>query len=133
MPGGSGSERVALLLRNTHFINALQRMGCHVCLDDFGTGFSSFAYLKHLKADVLKIDGLFIRSLTRELDSQVFVRAIIEVARGLGKKTVAEFVENQEILEMLRSFGVDMVQGYHLDKPQADHPALAGERLWTYS
>lgn len=110
------------------FINALQRMGCHVCLDDFGTGFASFAYLKHLKVDVLKIDGLFIRNLTREEDNQVFVRAIIEVARGLGKKTVAEFVESQEVLVMLRSLGVDMVQGYHLDQPQAQHPALEGAR-----
>jgi len=106
------------------FINALQCMGCHVCLDDFGTGFASFAYLKHLKVDVLKIDGLFIRNLAREQDDQVFVRSIIEVARGLGKKTVAEFVESQEILVMLQSLGVDMVQGYHLDQPQADHPAL---------
>jgi len=115
------------------FINALQRMGCHVCVDDFGTGFSSFAFLKHLKADVLKINGLFIHSLSHEFDSQVFVRAIIEVARGLEMKTAAEFVESQEILEMLKSFDVDMVQGYHLDQPQADHPALAGERLLTHS
>lgn len=106
------------------FINALQRTGCHVCLDDFGTGFASFAYLKHLKVDILKIDGLFIRNLTGEHDNQVFVRSIIDVARGLGKKTVAEFVESQEILLMLQAFGVDMVQGYYLDQPQAQHPAL---------
>lgn len=110
------------------FINALQRTGCHVCLDDFGTGFASFAYLKHLKVDILKIDGLFIRNLTREQDNQVFVRSIIDVARGLGKKTVAEFVESEEILVMLRALGVDMVQGYHLDQPQAMHPALARAR-----
>jgi diguanylate cyclase (GGDEF)-like protein len=106
------------------FIGALRRTGCHVCLDDFGTGFASFAYLKHLKVDVLKIDGLFIRNLPHEHDNQVFVRSIIEVARGLGKRTVAEFVENEESLRMLQAFGVDMVQGYHLDKPQEMHPAL---------
>ena len=75
---------------------------------------------------ILKIDGMFIRNLTREQDNQVFVRSIIEVARGLGKRTVAEFVENREELAMLRALGVDMVQGYHLDQPQASHPALAG-------
>lgn len=107
------------------FIDALRHTGCQVCLDDFGTGFASFAYLKHLKVDVLKIDGLFIRNLTHEHDNQVFVRAIIDVARGLGRRTVAEFVESQEILDMLKTLGVDMVQGYHLDQPQAEHPALA--------
>ncbi len=106
------------------FIEALRRTGCPVCLDDFGTGFSSFAYLKHLNADVLKIDGMFIRDLPNDRDNQVFVKAIVDVARGMNKITVAEFVESQEILEMLISFGVDLVQGYHLDIPRADHPAL---------
>lgn len=106
------------------FIAALRRTGCAICLDDFGTGFSSFAYLKHLQADILKIDGMFIRDLALERDNQVFVRAIIEVARGMGKQTVAEFVEDGRTLLMLREMGVDMVQGYHLDRPKADHPAL---------
>lgn len=106
------------------FIESLRLTGCQVCLDDFGTGFSSFAYLKHLNADVLKIDGLFIRNLHNDHDNQVFVKAIVDVARGMRKTTVAEFVENADILEMLKRFGVDMVQGYHLDMPKADHPAL---------
>jgi len=106
------------------FIEALHKTGCTTCLDDFGTGFSSFAYLKHLKADVLKIDGLFIRDLPNERDNQVFVKSIVDVARGLGKKTVAEFVENADILKMLQDMGVDMVQGYYLDKPQDNHPAI---------
>lgn len=106
------------------FIEALRKTGCITCLDDFGTGFASFAYLKHLKADVLKIDGLFIRDLSNDRDNQVFVKSIVDVARGLGKRTVAEFVENADTLAMLRRFGVDMVQGYHLDMPQEKHPAL---------
>lgn len=106
------------------FIEALHHTGCTTCLDDFGTGFSSFAYLKHLKADVLKIDGLFIRDLPNERDNQIFVKSIVDVARGLGKKTVAEFVENVDILNMLKLLGVDMVQGYHLDRPQENHPAI---------
>lgn len=111
------------------FIEALRKTGCITCLDDFGSGFASFAYLKHLKADVLKIDGLFIRDLPNDRDNQVFVKSIVDVARGLGKRTVAEFVENEETLVMLRHFGVDMVQGYHLDMPQEKHPALTGAGL----
>ncbi len=106
------------------FIEALRSTGCTVCLDDFGTGFSSFAYLKHLRADVLKIDGLFIRDLPNDRDNQVFVKSIVDVARGMNKFTIAEFVEDAETLEMLRRFGVDMVQGYHLDMPRDPHPAI---------
>jgi EAL domain-containing protein (putative c-di-GMP-specific phosphodiesterase class I) len=106
------------------FIEALRQTGCRVCLDDFGSGFSSFAYLKYLKADVLKIDGLFIRDLPNDRDNQVFVKSIVDVARGMRKTTIAEFVEDDETLAMLKGFGVDMVQGYHLDMPRADHPAL---------
>lgn len=106
------------------FIAALRRAGCLICLDDFGAGFASFAYLKHLRADILKIDGMFIRDLPQDLDNQVFVRTIIDVARGMGIRTVAEFVEDGKTLLMLREMGVDMVQGYHLDRPKADHPAL---------
>ncbi len=106
------------------FIEALRQTGCRVCLDDFGTGFSSFAYLKHLNADILKIDGLFIRDLANNYDNQIFVKAIVDVARGLRKTTVAEFVEDAETLEMLKKFGVDQVQGYYMDMPCADHPAL---------
>jgi EAL domain-containing protein (putative c-di-GMP-specific phosphodiesterase class I) len=106
------------------FIDALRHAGCTLCLDDFGSGFASFAYLKHLKVDMLKIDGLFIRNLPHDRDNQVFVRSIIEVARGMGKHTVAEFVEDGETLRLLRDFGVDMVQGHYLDRPRGDHPAL---------
>jgi len=111
------------------FIEALRQTGCRICLDDFGTGFSSFAYLKHLKADILKIDGLFIRDLPNDHDNQVFVKSIVDVARGMRKITVAEFVEDAETLEMLKHFGVDLVQGYHLDMPRAGHPALKGADL----
>ncbi|BBP05904.1 hypothetical protein TPL01_08120 [Sulfuriferula plumbiphila] len=103
------------------FIEALRHTGCIICLDDFGTGFASFAYLKHIKADILKIDGLFIRDIIFERDNQVFVKAIVDVARGLGKTTVAEFVESREIYAMLKEMGVDMVQGYYLDIPSGGH------------
>jgi len=107
------------------FIEALHQTGCGVSLDDFGTGFSSFAYLKHLQVDSVKIDGLFIRNLPNETDNQLFVKAMVTVARGLHKTTIAECVEDEETLLMLKGFGVDCVQGYYLEKPRADHPLLA--------
>jgi EAL domain-containing protein (putative c-di-GMP-specific phosphodiesterase class I) len=74
----------------------------------------------------VKIDGLFIRNLPNEHDNQLFVKAIVTVARGLHKTTVAECVEDEETLVMLRNFGVDCVQGYYLERPRADHPLLRG-------
>jgi len=109
------------------FIEALHQSGCITCLDDFGTGFSSFAYLKYLKVDALKIDGLFIRDLPNDPDNQLFVKSIADVARGMGKRTVAEFVEDAATLELLTKFGVDMVQGYFLDHPVEKHRALFGD------
>jgi diguanylate cyclase (GGDEF)-like protein/PAS domain S-box-containing protein len=106
------------------FIEALQHTGCGVCLDDFGTGFSSFAYLKHLHVDAIKIDGLFIRNLPKDPDNQLFVKAMVSVARGLHKTIIAECVEDEETLQMLASFGVDGVQGYHLEKPLANPPLI---------
>jgi diguanylate cyclase (GGDEF)-like protein/PAS domain S-box-containing protein len=106
------------------FIDSMRECGVRVCLDDFGSGFSSFAYLKHLDVDMLKIDGQFIRDLPSDHDNQVFVKAIVDVARGLKKLTVAECVEDAATLEMLRALGVDMAQGYHLEEPTAQHPAL---------
>lgn len=103
-------------------IEALRQIGCGVCLDDFGTGFSSFAYLKHLQADTLKIDGLFIRDLHADPGNQVFVKAMVGVAKGLGKTVIAEYVEDERTLYMLKAFGVDMVQGYLLDEPNAEYP-----------
>lgn len=109
------------------FIEALRETGCRTCLDDFGTGFSSFAYLKHLQADAVKIDGLFIRDLPNDFESQIFVKAIVAVARGMRKLTIAECVEDCATLEMLREFGVDAVQGYHLERPHPGCRPAAGD------
>jgi diguanylate cyclase (GGDEF)-like protein/PAS domain S-box-containing protein len=106
------------------FIDALRQTGCGVSLDDFGTGFSSFAYLKYLQVDSVKIDGLFIRNLPSDYDNQLFVKAIVSVARGLRRTTIAECVEDEETLDMLKAFGVDCVQGYFFEKPRSDHPLL---------
>ena len=110
------------------FIESMRENGVRVCLDDFGSGFSSFAYLKHLDVDMLKIDGQFIRNLPSDRDNQVFVKAIVDVARGLKKLTVAECVEDASTLEVLRNFGVDLAQGYYLEEPAAQHPSLTKSR-----
>ncbi|WP_018868027.1 MULTISPECIES: EAL domain-containing protein [unclassified Thioalkalivibrio] len=102
------------------FIEALQQTGCLVCLDDFGSGFSTFAYLKYLGVQVLKIDGMFVRDLANNRDNQAFIRAMVDVARGLEKWTVAECVEDAATLAMLADLGVDMVQGYYLHRPSQD-------------
>jgi diguanylate cyclase (GGDEF)-like protein/PAS domain S-box-containing protein len=106
------------------FIEALRQTGCGVSLDDFGTGFSSFAYLKYLQVDSVKIDGLFIRNLPSDYDNQLFVKAMVSVARGLRRTTIAECVEDEDTLQMLKAFGVDAVQGYYFEKPRSDHPLL---------
>ncbi len=106
------------------FIDALHQTGCGVSLDDFGTGFSSFAYLKHLQVDSVKIDGLFIRNLANDVDNQLFVKAMVTVARGMHKTTIAECVEDEETLSMLKGFEVDCVQGFYLERPSADPPLL---------
>jgi diguanylate cyclase (GGDEF)-like protein/PAS domain S-box-containing protein len=100
------------------FIQKVRQLGCQVSLDDFGVGFSSFSYLKHLHADILKIDGSFIRDIHNNNADQLFVKALVDVARGMGMRTVAEFVENEQVYQRVRSLGVDYVQGYYLGKPQ---------------
>ncbi len=99
------------------FIHAVKDLGCAFSVDDFGSGFASFYYLKHLPVDYIKIDGSFIHNLTEKPDDQIFVRAMVELARGYGKKIVAEHVEDAATLELLRTFGVDYVQGYHVGQP----------------
>ena len=99
------------------FIESLQALGCRFALDDFGIGFSSFSYLKNLSIDFLKIDGSFIRDLPRNPMDQHLVKAIVEIARGFGKQTVAEYVGDEETVKLLKEFGVDYAQGYHVGRP----------------
>jgi EAL domain-containing protein (putative c-di-GMP-specific phosphodiesterase class I) len=106
------------------FISTLQASGCGVCRDDFGTGFAWFAYLKPIRVDTIKIDGMFIRDLPHDREDQVFVHAMMEAARGLGRRTVAEFVAGEATLNLLADLGVDLARGYYLGHPQAGHPAL---------
>lgn len=101
-------------------IKQLRKLGCCFALDDFGTGFSSFNYIKQFPVDYLKIDGCFIRNLIHDKVDQRLVKSMIDVAKTLNKKIVAEFVENEEILDLLKKYGIDMAQGYHIGAPRAE-------------
>lgn len=108
------------------FLEDLRQLGCRFALDDFGVGFCSFGYLKYLPVDVLKIDGAFVRDLPRSEVDRHLVRAIVEMARGLGKETVAEGVEDAAALMLVRELGVDYAQGFHLGRPVPAREALEG-------
>jgi diguanylate cyclase (GGDEF)-like protein/PAS domain S-box-containing protein len=118
---------VADIQEAQRFIEALRQTGCEVCLDDFGSGFSTFVYLKHLDVKILKIDGVFIQDLSRDSENQALVKAMIDVARALRKKCVAEYVEDAATLALVRQLGVELAQGYYLDQPVAEHPAFGAD------
>jgi diguanylate cyclase (GGDEF)-like protein len=99
------------------FADRLSEFGCEVAIDDYGAGFGPFAYLQKIPFDVIKIDGTFIRDLPRNDADQLTVKAIVDIARGLGKRTIAEFVEDEDTRELLQEYGVDLAQGYHLGRP----------------
>jgi diguanylate cyclase (GGDEF)-like protein len=107
---------------------ALKQLGCEVCLDDFGSGFTSLAYLKLINASYLKIDGLFMRDLEVDRDNQVLLRAIVDIAATSGKLTVAEWIENEDMLNTALRYKVDLVQGYHLSRPLPAAQVVAAHR-----
>ncbi|WP_235869514.1 putative bifunctional diguanylate cyclase/phosphodiesterase [Veronia nyctiphanis] len=106
-------------------LTALKNLGCSIALDDFGSGLSSFGYLRELPIDLVKIDGQFVCGIHKDDTDYMIVRAIQDLAHQMGKKTVAEFVENEEILHRLEQLGVDYAQGYHLGRPQPMSSLLA--------
>jgi diguanylate cyclase (GGDEF)-like protein/PAS domain S-box-containing protein len=110
---------IANLTKAAQLMHDLKAMGCRFALDDFGIGMSSFAYLKYLPVDYIKIDGVFVRDMADDAMDQAIVEAINRIAHILGLKTVAEFVEDADILERLRGIGVDYAQGYFIAKPEA--------------
>jgi diguanylate cyclase (GGDEF)-like protein/PAS domain S-box-containing protein len=100
------------------FADRLGEFGCQVAIDDYGAGFGPFYYLKHLPFDLIKIDGDFVRDLPTSEADQLTVKAIVQIAHGLGKRTIAEYVQNDRTAQMLRDFGVDMAQGFHIGMPE---------------
>lgn len=101
-----------------NFIQQLKQIGCNFALDDFGSGISSYGYLKHLPVDFLKIDGLFVKDMVEDKIDHAMVRSINEIGHVMGMQTIAEFVENDRIKEMLLAIGVNYAQGYAVHKPQ---------------
>jgi diguanylate cyclase (GGDEF)-like protein len=108
---------IAHMERARALAEQLRGLGCGLALDDFGAGFASFYYLKHLPVDVLKIDGEFIRDLARDAMSQAVVRAVVQTAAAVGRETIAECVEDDQAFELLRELGVDAAQGWHVGRP----------------
>ncbi|WP_299195180.1 EAL domain-containing protein [uncultured Amphritea sp.] len=111
------TSAIANLVEAQRFINALKAYGCQFSLDDFGSGLSSFAYLKNLPVDNLKIDGMFVKGILDDELDQAMVKSINDIGHVMGKTTIAEFVENDEICDLLREIGVDYGQGYGLGLP----------------
>jgi EAL domain-containing protein (putative c-di-GMP-specific phosphodiesterase class I) len=111
------TEAVTNLATAKVFIKTLRELGCRFALDDFGAGMSSFTYLKHLDVDYVKIDGSFVRNMTRDNIDFATVKAINSIAHSMGKETVAEFVVDSETTEVLKTLKVDYGQGFALGKP----------------
>lgn len=111
------SASMSNLAATQRMIKRLNELGCSFSVDDFGTGFSTFGYLKQFPAECIKIDGSFIVHLDRNPVDQSLVRAISEVARALGKQTVAEFVESAAVLKLVQTLGIDYAQGYFVGRP----------------
>ncbi|HEX9628086.1 MAG TPA: EAL domain-containing protein [Acidiferrobacterales bacterium] len=118
------TETAAIADMNTAvtFLSNLQSLGCHTALDDFGSGMSSFAYLRDLPVDIVKIDGRFVKNLPHSPVDQAMVRAMNDIAHALGKQTVAEFVGDEACVGILAGIGVDYGQGFHLGKPEFIQP-----------
>lgn len=109
---------VTNMLKAIEFIRAIKRIGCKFALDDFGVGYSSMAHLKNMDIEYLKIDGSFVANMASDRRDEHLVRAMVELARGLGKQTVAEYVGDEETARLLKRMGVDYLQGYYVGTPQ---------------
>ncbi len=109
---------IANLSGATQFMKRVGETGCKFALDDFGSGLTSFSYLKNLPVSYLKIDGKYVRNILQEPVDYAMVKAINEIGQSLGKQTIAEYVESDEVLEKLRELGVNYAQGYHIGKPE---------------
>jgi diguanylate cyclase (GGDEF)-like protein len=114
------TERKAIedIMQVVSFVSKLKDEGFRFAIDDFGSGYASFYYLKYLPVDFLKIDGEFIKTLPYSPTDRVFIEGIVSVAKKMGVKTIAESVENEEVLEVVKDLGIDYAQGYYFGKPE---------------
>ena len=108
---------IANLDAAVEFLKQLRNHGCQTALDDFGVGYSSFAYLKDLPVDYVKIDGSFVRDIHRDKLQLAMVRSMNDIAHAMGKYTIAEFVDNADVMKLLKEMNVDLIQGYHIGGP----------------
>jgi diguanylate cyclase (GGDEF)-like protein len=120
---------IANMLQAQVFADRIRALGCRFALDDFGSGFGSFHYLRNLPFDYLKIDGEFVRDITRNPKDNQIVRAIVDFAASFGLQTIAEFVEEQATLEALRDLGVTYGQGFHIGQPEPVALAMRREEI----
>ena len=111
------TSAVADLNRSAGIIRELKRLGCRIALDDFGSGLASYSYLKELPVDYLKIDGVFVRKIAGDQEDRAVVKSINEIGHFLGKRTIAEYVCDEEILRLVREIGVDYAQGFAISPP----------------
>jgi EAL domain-containing protein (putative c-di-GMP-specific phosphodiesterase class I) len=107
---------VANFSKATRLITAMKARGCQFALDDFGSGLSSFSYLKNIPVDFIKIDGSFVRDIINDETDFAFVRSINQIASIMGLATIAEYVENERIANRLHEIGVDFIQGHYIGK-----------------
>ncbi|MCI4458576.1 MAG: EAL domain-containing protein [Thermocrinis sp.] len=114
------TERKAIedIMWVVRFVRKMKDEGFRFAIDDFGSGYSSFYYLKYLPVDFLKIEGEFIKTIPNSPTDRIFIEGIVSVAKKMGIKTIAEFVENEEVLEVVKDLGIDYAQGYYLGKPE---------------
>jgi len=99
-------------------LRKLRKLGCRVALDDFGSGYSSYGYIRSLPLDYLKIDGTYIRNLLNDKTDQALTASMVDVAHALGLKVIAEYVDSEAVYTWLKNIGVDYVQGYWIHKPE---------------
>ena len=111
------TEAIADISLAKRFLETLSRHGCSLALDDFGSGYASFNYLRDLPFDTVKIDGVFVRDMDKNPSYRALVKSITEIAHGFGKEVVAEYVENKTVLEAVKALNIEWAQGYHYHKP----------------
>ena len=111
------SEGIENFNEVSSFVADMKSRGCKIAIDDFGSGYSNFAYLLQLNVDYIKIDGSLIKGIDRDTNSQIITSTILDFSQQLEIATVAEFVHNQAVLDYVQNLGIDYVQGFHLGEP----------------
>ena len=109
---------IANLSSASDFMSKLAEIGCRFCIDDFGSGLSSFAYLRKLPVDFLKIDGLLVKGILNDATHYTLVKSINEMSKSMGTRTVAQYIETPELLNAVRDIGIDFAQGFRIGEPK---------------